>query len=136
MALQANHYRGHDSTPSPEYIRDMQARTTGALGKTAAADPILAKIIAQTASNKRAAESYLAKVDSLLATVDSIRVALDGDPLAKAEGSLAGLRAQQASIIADQALLKAQAAGEARDILMRGRPEKMSESEWIARRAP
>jgi hypothetical protein len=142
MALQQNHYRGHDSTPSPEYLADLRARTSGALEKTAPSAG-LAKAVAVFEALAEALglpDDPLAKAD--LSPSERLNAALDrlaafsADPLAKADirDRHTGLLSQMASIRADIELLERQAAGEARDILMRGRPEKMSESEWIARR--
>jgi len=140
--LQQNHYRGHDSTPSPEYLADLRARTTGALEKTAPSDG-LAKAVAVFEALAEAlglpdplAKADLSPSERLNATLDRL-AAFSSDPLAKSSlrDGLGGLRAQMASIETDIRLLEAQAAGEARDILMRGRPEKMSEAEWIERRS-
>jgi hypothetical protein len=109
--LAGSHYRGHDSTPSPEYIRDMQARTGGPIAKTEADDP-LAKINATIARGDALVKASLAKVDALVADVEAL----------VADTADIGRRIDQLRASADPYSDQ------------RGRPEHMSPTEW-ARRA-
>jgi hypothetical protein len=77
--LKGNHYRAHDSIPSPEYLRDMRARLGLGAGE-APADPFLAKADALLAKIASAMDPKAAPVE------EDLR-----DPLAKANAAVAAL---------------------------------------------
>jgi hypothetical protein len=100
--LPQNHYRGHDSTPSAEYLADMKSRTTGALAK---ADPfldqanaLLAKIAAALDPKKKA--EPLAKkaapqtpLEKAVAAVEELAKAVASVDFADLESRLAAVEA-------------------------------------------